>query len=223
MTGNVPKLGDIHVSKSYDFRSKSSFWRVVPWFRFMRRPAARTARQEVVVKGTITACLKELVVAKFSEEKWQAILSDCGLAKKNALLQMMGADIPDNEVSALLASTCKVLGLSIQQAADAFGEYWCCVYAPRIYKAFYTRFKSAREMIVGMDEIHVATTNQVPNAHPPRFAFKWENDRTLVVDYKSKRNLIDIYIGLTKGVGIYFKETLTVTKLSSSQIRIVFG
>ena len=129
---------------------------------------------------------------------------------------------PKSRSVRLLSSTCKILGINFQQAADAFGEYWCCTYAPRLYGVIVKRFKNAREMILGLDEVHVMMTATIPNSRPPRFDYKWESDNTLNVTYNSQRNMIDIYIGLVKGVGAFFKEKLVVTKLSSQHVKIVF-
>jgi hypothetical protein len=74
-----------------------------------------------------------------------------------------------------------------------------------------------------LDEVHVMMTATIPNAHPPRFEYQWEGESTLNVTYHSQRNLIDIYIGLVKGVGKFFKEQLIVTKLSQHHVRIKFS
>jgi hypothetical protein len=175
------------------------------------------------MKATITNCLAELVETKFGKDKWEAILKDAGLQAHAGVFRIPPSDVPDDQAYKLIASTCKVLAITPQQAADAFGSYWCCTYAPRIYAPIVKRFKNAREMIVGMDSVHVTMTETIPNARPPRFNYKWERDNTLIVDYKSSRNIIDIYIGLVKGVGEYYKEKLVVTKLSAKQVKIVFG
>ncbi len=174
------------------------------------------------MKGTITVCLIELVENKFGKDKWAAIIEDAGLAAQASSFRMAPYDIPDEQVLKLIASTCKVLRITAQQAADAFGEYWCCTYAPEVYALIYKHFKSAREMILGMDKVHVDMTATIPNAHPPRFDYVWVAPDTLLVEYKSKRNLVDLYVGLARGVGKYFKEELTVTKISPTQVRIVF-
>ena len=66
-------------------------------------------------------------------------------------------------------------------------------------------------------------TRTVPNASPPRFKLTWRDSQTLEVTYESKRNLIDVYVGLARGVGKYFGEPLTVTRQSETQATIVFG
>lgn len=174
------------------------------------------------MKGTITACLMELIEKKFGKDKWAAILENANLTAHAEDFGMAPLDIPDEEFDTLVSSTCKVLGISAQQAADAFGEYWCCTYAPRVYPLVYKHLKSAREIILGMDKVHVHMTATLPNAHPPRINYTWESPKTLLVEYNSKRNLIDVYVGLARGVGVYFKEKLAVTKLSPSQAKIVF-
>ncbi len=175
------------------------------------------------MKATITNCLAELVESRFGKEKWNAILTDSGLQARASTFRLPTSDVPEEQVRKLLTSTCKVLGIDFQQAADAFGEYWCCTYAPRLYGVIVRRFKSAREMILGLDEVHVMMTATIPQARPPRFEYRWENDKTLNVTYLSQRNLIEIYIGLVKGVGAYFREKLIVTKLSAQHVKIEFS
>ena len=40
--------------------------------------------------------------------------------------------------------------------------------------------------------------------------------------YHSPRNLVDFMVGLIKGVGKHFNEKLTVSKISSDSVRVVF-
>jgi hypothetical protein len=175
------------------------------------------------MKATITNCLAELVETRFGKDKWDAILMDAGLQAQARTFRLPSSDVPDAQFAKLLASTCKIIDITPQKAADAFGSYWCCTYAPRIYAAIVKRFKNAREMILGMDNVHVTMTETIPNAHPPRFNYKWEGDSILFVQYTSSRSMIDIYVGLVKGVGEYYKEKLVVTKTSQHQVKIVFG
>ncbi len=175
------------------------------------------------MKATITNCLAELVETRFGKDKWNAILTDSGLQSQSSKFRLSPSDVPDDQVYKLLASTCKVLEITSQQAADAFGSYWCCTYAPRLYSPIVKQFKNAKDMILGLDTVHIMMTSTIQTAHPPRFNYNWELDNSLVVTYESYRNMIYIYIGLVKGVGEFFKEKLVVTKLSGQQVKIVFG
>ena len=175
------------------------------------------------MKGTITRCLAELVSDKFGADQWTTILADAGLSDQAESLTSLSADIEDAAIGKLLGSTCKVLGISLPQAADAFGEYWCCTYAPRLYPAIVDRFKTAKEMVLGMDQVHGELTRSVPGANPPRIVYEWQDDRTLRTTYQSNRGMLDIFIGLVKGAGVYFNEDIKVAKIGANMAEIVFS
>jgi hypothetical protein len=123
----------------------------------------------------------------------------------------------------VVGNACKVLGLSVTQAADAFGDYWVNSYAPKIYSVYFNRHKKAIDFIKGMEQVHKETTQAIPNAHPPRFEFKDIDARTVLVTYKSARNMIDFYIGLVKGVANRFKTSIDIEKISASQVKLTFA
>jgi hypothetical protein len=175
------------------------------------------------MKGTITRCLAMLVRSKASEATWKAIVKDSDCGDSAALLELATADVNDAVVGRLLANTCKHMKLTPEQAYDAYGEYWCCEYAPKLYGATVRRFKGAREMILGLDEVHVEVTATMDKARPPRFEYEWKNDKTLVVKYKSPRQMVDLYVGLVRGVGKHFKEKLSARKISPDKVEIVFA
>jgi hypothetical protein len=172
------------------------------------------------MKGVIVICLEELVKEKFGEDKWKDALGSSGLDRETTFL--VTEDIDDIVVLKVIHSLCKILNISLIQAADAFGDYWINVFAPRIYQPYYDGVNSSKAFLSNMDRVHISTTKILPDAHPPRFEYDWKNDRTLVMTYKSKRGLIDFMIGLIKGVGKYFKEDLKVTKLGDDKVEIVF-
>lgn len=171
------------------------------------------------MKGVIADCLKKLVINKFGEEKWDESLKDAGLQDRSSFLAT--EDVPDEVVLKIVNSVCKVLNISLTQAADAFGDYWVNEYAVKIYKSYYSP-KSAREFILNMDKVHQMITQNMANAHPPRFDYEWDDDKTLVMTYKSRRNLIDFLVGLLKGIGNHYNEKLQVTKLGEDKVKIVF-
>ena len=173
------------------------------------------------MKGTIVKCLKELVEKKFGKDKWNTICEKSSFS--GGSLISLTADIDDAVVMKLLQNTCSTLGVSMEQAADAFGDYWVNDYAPAIYKSIFSKFKSTREFILGMDDIHIMITKTVPNAKPPRFTYKFTDDKTLVMTYDSSRGLIVVLMGLVKGLGRYFNEKVTVSKINDKSIKIVFA
>ena len=175
-----------------------------------------------IMKGTITKCLSEWVTAKFGADRWNEILLKGNAAEQSLILTMAVADIDDAVAVSLFGATGRVLGISGQAVADGFGEYWCCEYAPALYASIMRRFSTAREMLVGLDHVHVQVTAMMTNARPPRFDYKWENPRVLIVTYKSHRDLLPLYLGLARGVGKYFNEPLDVRTVGANLVRIEF-
>lgn len=172
------------------------------------------------MKGTIIKCLQELVVSRFGKENWKQICELSGFDRAGEIPIIL--NVEDSIALELLTNTCSVLNLSLEQAADAFGDYWCNDYAPRIYASVYQNFKNARQFVLGMDQVHLGLTRTLENAHPPRFDYEAVGDDTLIVTYKSQRNLVDIFVGLARGLGRYFGEDLRVTKLGQDRVQIVF-
>lgn len=172
------------------------------------------------MKGVIFLCLSSLVKEKFGEDKWEQIMTQSGLNPKMHVLSTQ--DIDDTTVLNVVGNLCKVLNITLPQAADAFGDYWVNEYAPKIYASFMRRATNAKEMLLAMDNVHETVTKSVPNARPPRFDYIWENDNTLVMVYKSHRGLIDFLVGLVKGVGRYYNENLQVMKIADDRVKIYF-
>jgi hypothetical protein len=173
------------------------------------------------MKGAVASCLRDLVIKKFGIEKWEACLTTAGVPKNSIFLASQ--DVDDATVMKIINAVCKVANLTLAQAADAFGEHWVCSYAAGIYKAHYAGVSTARQFLLKLDEVHRITTETIPNAHPPRFDYTWENDKTLIMKYKSQRGLLDLLLGLVKGVGRYFKEDVRVTKNGPDSLRVVFS
>jgi Haem-NO-binding len=172
------------------------------------------------MKGSIVVCLSKLICEKFGKDKWLSSLKMSGMDEKTIFL--VTNDIDDAKIFEIIDNLCKLLNITKNQAADAFGEYWVNSYAPTIYKSYYRRFQNAKEFILGLDSVHEMVTSTIPNAHPPRFFIEKIDDNTLNVTYKSSRKMIDFYIGLAKGVGIYYKTKMDIKKISEENVEIKF-
>jgi len=172
------------------------------------------------MKGVIVLALKELVIEKFGIDKWKTALEKAGIKKEPLILPISNVD--DQLFLRIVNSLCGVLNLSFIQVADAFGDYWVNVYSQKMYHVYYENVKTAKDFLLKMDSVHVASTKSMPDANPPRFEYEWKDEKTLIMKYKSRRGLIDFMVGLIKGVGRFYKEDLRVTKLGSDKVEIVF-
>ncbi|MCS6831394.1 MAG: heme NO-binding domain-containing protein [Armatimonadota bacterium] len=172
------------------------------------------------MKGTIVIAVREMVQQQFGKDAWTKALLEAGIDKEPAIAP--SSMIDDKVVINVIQGICRTTGKSMQQFADMFGEYWVTQYAQRMYKSFFLGSKCARDFLLKMDSVHVSMTRAFPDSTPPRFEYEWKSDNTLIMTYKSPRGLMDIFIGLIKGVGKHYGENLQVRKITSNQVEIVF-
>lgn len=172
------------------------------------------------MKGSIVKCLQELVVSTGGKEVWKTSLEKAGVNPATIFLPV--ADVDDAVAMNIVKAVCETMGLSIQEAADAFGDYWVNIYSQKIYPSFYQSHADAKTFLLAMDDLHVKVTNSIQNSKPPRFRYEKESDGSLLMHYQSHRGMIDFLVGLIKGVGIYYKEELKVEKLDETRVRVSF-
>jgi hypothetical protein len=128
------------------------------------------------MKGVIAECMARLVTDKKGKSVWEAVLQEAGLDANATFLPT--DDVPDEQVVRLADATSRVLGITREQTAEAFGEYWINQYAQKIYRIYFGRFENSREFLKGMDDLHDKVTRNVPNARPPRFEYEGCNFRS---------------------------------------------
>ncbi|MCX9013849.1 MAG: heme NO-binding domain-containing protein [Candidatus Methanoperedens sp.] len=172
------------------------------------------------MKGAIAQCLEDMVKNQFGKDKWETSLENAGMSKTAFFMPVQ--NIEDKNVMKLIDSVCKTVNISQAQAADAFGDYWVNVYAPKLYKAYFKNATSAKELILNMDGVHDSVTKNIKDATPPRFEYEWKDDKTLIMKYKSQRGLIVFLVGLIKGVGKHYNENIRVTQLGTNKVQIIF-
>ena len=171
------------------------------------------------MKGTIVKCLEGVVRERGGEAAWKQVLVAAG-KPEHTLFSVLGV-VPDADVHALITATAQVFGISEADAIEAFGFHWSTIYAPSVYPAYFERAKGARAFLLSLDEVHVAMTARVPDAAPPRFTYE-DSDDTLVMHYRSSREMAHFMPGLIRGVGAYFKERLTVRRTGNA-LHVTFG
>ncbi|RYE81971.1 MAG: hypothetical protein EOO75_21400 [Myxococcales bacterium] len=177
-------------------------------------------RGRSVVKGTVLVCLKEVVVSAASEAVWHQCLVDAGFPPFQIF--SLSENVDEDRTRALIEAVCARLGVTLPQAGDAFGAHWVGTYSPRIYKHFYARSRNAREFFTNLNEMHTRVTQAMPGAKPPVFDLTWTDPDTLVMTYRSTRGMIDIAVGMARGIGVHYGEPLEVEKLDPTRLRIRF-
>lgn len=173
------------------------------------------------MKGIIAISLKRLVEKEYGLDKWYDILERSGFGKYKLIKASDNLD--DAGFMNIVKSTCFVLDITLEQAADAFGDYWVNEYAPEVYAVYYKNIKTAKEFILNMNNVHRKVVLNLENARPPAFEYEWKDDNTLLISYKSHRNLAILMIGLLKGVSKYYNADLRIRLLSDDTAEVIFN
>jgi hypothetical protein len=172
------------------------------------------------MKGSIANCLKEVVIQGYGTDKWEELRVASNLPR----VLLDSGNISDEQVITAFNMAPDVLGITWQKLMDAFAEHWTFNYASKLgYGFFLKKHKSAREAILDINRVHQMATANIKGATPPTFDFKWDNDNTLCVEYKSHRGLFDICLACLKALGKYYNEDLKITKAGNNKIRIEFA
>jgi len=171
------------------------------------------------MKGVILRCLQEIVENRYGKDVWEEALKKADVED----LKVLPVDNIDDSIAlAIFKNLCEITGEGVQGIAEEFGRYWINVYSQRLYKTFYNESDTAMDFILKIDEIHQIMTKNI-GTNPPRFKYEWKDDRTLLMKYKSRRNLIDLAVGLLKGVAEYYGEDIQIRKIDENNIEIRFG
>jgi hypothetical protein len=172
------------------------------------------------MKSIIAVCsLRDMVIEKFGVSAWEAVLGKSGLSRNTVFLPT--EDFPDELVMVVAKNLCDVMKISMEQAADAFGEYWINSYAPKVHGSLHIVAPSSRDFILKLGDIHDKACRALKGAKTPIFKFDWKDEDTLIITFESKSQ-VPFFIGLIKGVGRYFDEGLSVSECSFNQVSIVF-
>ncbi|MDR2536818.1 MAG: heme NO-binding domain-containing protein [Treponema sp.] len=196
---------------------------MVSIFKLHKQTATEaSAQKRETIKGTVVLSWVEQIKEKYGENKWKEILKLSGLPETQQF--MHNSDIPNEQAAKILSSIGTVLKLGQQEAADLVGEYWISVFAPKIYKAYYRQYKTAKDFVLGLDAIHEQVMRNIPNAHPPRFDIETVNDHTLIVHYKShrKKTFSPYFFGAIKGIGAYYHMPIGIKKISDDTVELQF-
>lgn len=173
------------------------------------------------MKGIVAICLEQLVKTKFGEDHWKNILEQSNLPRSHKIYGHQ--DIEDALIMQILENTCSELNITLETAADAFGDYWINDFVSKKYYAFFSGSKTAKEFLLGMNRVHKKVTDKIENAKPPQFEYEDVDDNTLIMTYISERGLELIWIGIIKGVGRYFKEDLSIENIAKNKVKIQFN
>lgn len=161
------------------------------------------------MKGIIFNVLEEVVVASHGEDVWDDLLEAVG---SNGIYTSLGS-YPDEQVVALVQAAAQALGLTPVEVLRWFGRQAMPRLALR-YPDFFTAYRSSRPFVLALNTIiHPEVRKLYTGALCPHFDFREADDGSLLIGYRSPRQLCALAHGFIEGAADYYAEQVAVDHL----------
>lgn len=127
-------------------------------------------------------------------------------------------DYPDEQARALIGHACDVLGLTPQQAYDAYAVHFLKEVQVR-FPVFFTMSPTARDFLKRQPAIHNSMGSGVTGGDS-RLGDKFsvtETDAGLITHYRSENRLAALYMSLARALLEHYGEDAEVTALDDPE------
>lgn len=163
--------------------------------------------------GLINSALKSMIIQRFGEEKWQAVLTESDVPEDSFLTMRSYEDALTYQ---LVGAASKVLESPAETCLEMFGEYWVNETAGKHYGALMNASgQTMVEFLRNMNTLHDRITGTFINYVPPEFSVEDLSNNEYLIHYVSTREgLQPFVVGLLKGLAKRFNATLTILDIS---------
>ena len=174
--------------------------------------------------GLVNKAVKDLVVANFDEETWQAIAGEAGVDPT-----FISMDSYDDQVTYDLVSVAsKRLGVPAEEILRQFGSHWIRFTATEGYGPLVEMFgQTLPEFLRNLsDDLHGRVAVTMPHLKPPEFFTEEINPAQFDVHYKSHRAGLSAMVqGLLEGLAERYETEADVVHkatLSEAPVHEIF-
>jgi len=158
------------------------------------------------MKGVIFNILEELVEQRCGMQTWNEILSGLGYEG----IYTAAKSYPDTELLALVEAVSDRLKISSEKVIGLFGEYLFSQLAER-YPVFIEQQSTLRGFLKSVDAvIHVEVRKLYESPNLPSFVCHDIDPQTLVMEYRSPRQLCILAEGLIRGAAQYYNSAISI-------------
>ena len=162
------------------------------------------------MKGVIFNVLEEFITENFGEDTLDEILDLCPVHSGPPWVGP--GTYPDTDLIALAGQAAETLGLPLDDALVAFGQFLFGRLAAR-YPVFLQGHTDTKTFLMTIhDVIHVEVRKLYPEAVTPTFTFEDPGAGELLMHYASARNLPGVAHGLILGAADHFGEETDVVR-----------
>jgi hypothetical protein len=159
--------------------------------------------------GIIFAELKRFVDEGHGPGVWDKLLLESGIGTK---VYMAVEAYPDEEIAKLAATAAKLLGVSVPQILESFGEFMVPMLVKRYRHLIKPSWRTLDVIEHTESTIHKVIRITNPEAKPPELRCVRVSRTEVLLTYNSARRMCGIAKGICKGLARQYSEGIRITE-----------
>ena len=159
--------------------------------------------------GIVNRAIEDLVKTNFGEDKWDLVLERSGVDVEF----FMSNEPYDDDITFKLASAVsEVMGITVEQVLQAFGEWWILKTTKEKYGGMMEAGGSTlQDFILNLPVFHNRIMLIYPKLTPPEFKISDVKENSVLVHYFSKREGLQEFVrGLFSGLSKMYETPLNI-------------
>jgi hypothetical protein len=164
--------------------------------------------------GIVNKAIQDLVTQQFGQDEWEAVKEKSGVDVD----YFLSHEPYDDAITYQLAGAAsEVLGLSVGQVLQAFGEYWVLKTGKEKYGGLMQAGgKNLQEFLLNLPQFHNRIMLMYPKLTPPEFKVSDMTDNSIHVHYYSKREGLQEFVrGLLSGLAKMYETEAAIELVQS--------
>ena len=163
--------------------------------------------------GLVNKAIKELIVAKFGEEKWTEISASASAPSDFVSMEYY----EDTLTYGLVGAAARILNSTPEALLKAFGNHWILYTASEGYGPLMDLFGSdLKTCLLNLNNLHGRMGMTMPKLAPPRFVVVEKSPQIFEIEYHSTRKGLGPMVeGLFEGLAARYKTNASVTRIDN--------
>ena len=169
------------------------------------------------MNGNIHFLINKFIEEQHSKDALKEILERAGVANK---MYLGISQYPDEEVKRIVQEAAKLLNASVNDIMYQFGKFIAPIMANKYSFLIKPNWKTKEFLLNTEGTIHKTVKLRNQGAMPPMLKFEDTGENTLKFVYDSKRNMVELALGMMHAVAEIYNERLVIhsRKLNHSTI-----
>lgn len=164
--------------------------------------------------GIVNKAIQDLVTEQFGVEEWEIVKTKSGI---DVDFFLSNEPYDDDITYKLATAVAEVLGLTLGQVLNTFGEYWVLKTGKEKYGGLMSAGgTNLKEFLVNLPVFHNRIMLMYPKLTPPEFRVSDIMENSIHVHYFSKREGLQEFVrGLLSGLGKLYNTNTEIELLQT--------